>query len=85
MPVYEYKCKECGFVFEEIKSIKNKDNVVCPHCGSGVERIIGIPAIKFKGSGWYINDYAKKEKKRTRNTNKASKKTEDKRISPPNP
>jgi putative FmdB family regulatory protein len=60
MPLYEYKCRQCGEVFELIQ--KFSDSPLETHakgCGGPVERLIGVPALQFKGSGWYITDYAK--------------------------
>ena len=60
MPLYEYQCKKCGHRFERIQ--KFSDNMVkkCPECGGPVEQMISAPAVQFKGSGWYVTDYAKK-------------------------
>ncbi|MBT9332132.1 FmdB family zinc ribbon protein [Paracidobacterium acidisoli] len=60
MPLYEYRCKSCGHQFEKIQSFSAPEEKVCPVCGEEVERLISAPAIQFKGSGWYVNDYAAK-------------------------
>jgi len=61
MPLYEYKCDACGKHFEKIQKFSDPLETVCPHCGKGpVHKQISSPAIQFKGSGWYITDYAKK-------------------------
>lgn len=61
MPLYEYKCHKCGDVFEKIQ--KFSDDPLTTHeagdCGGEVERLISSPAIQFKGTGWYVTDYAK--------------------------
>jgi putative FmdB family regulatory protein len=57
MPLYEYRCKKCGHQFEKIQSFSAPDEKECPVCKGEVERLISAPAIQFKGSGWYVNDY----------------------------
>jgi putative FmdB family regulatory protein len=60
MPLYEYLCKKCGHRFEEIKKFSDKQPTKCPKCGGVIEQVISAPAVQFKGSGWYVTDYAKK-------------------------
>ena len=60
MPLYEYRCKKCGHVFEKIVKFSDKPIKKCPECGGAVEQTISAPAVQFKGSGWYVTDYAKK-------------------------
>ena len=60
MPLYEYLCKKCGHVFEKIVKFSDKPIKKCPECGGAVEQTISAPAVQFKGSGWYVTDYAKK-------------------------
>ena len=61
MPLYEYECEaENGRRFEIIQKFSDEPLTVCPTCGGRVRRLISSPAIQFKGSGWYITDYAKK-------------------------
>lgn len=60
MPLYEYKCLKCGRHTEKIESVAGPHLKKCPHCGGKVESVITAPAIKFKGAGWYVNDYAGK-------------------------
>ena len=61
MPLYEYECEaENGRRFEIIQKFSDEPLTVCPACGGPVKRLISSPAIQFKGSGWYITDYAKK-------------------------
>lgn len=62
MPLYEYKCSKCGHVFERIQKFSDKPEADCPECGSGAERQLSAPAVHFKGTGWYITDYARKKK-----------------------
>jgi putative FmdB family regulatory protein len=60
MPLYEYQCKKCGHRFEKIQKFSDKPVKKCPECGGTVEQTISAPAVQFKGSGWYVTDYAKK-------------------------
>jgi len=61
MPLYEYECESCGKRFEKIQKFSDPLVDVCPHCGKGpVNKLPSSPAIQFKGSGWYITDYARK-------------------------
>ena len=60
MPLYEYKCLKCNRRTEKIESVKGPHLKKCPHCGGKVESLISAPAIQFKGSGWYVTDYAGK-------------------------
>src|SRR5271166_877618 len=60
MPNYEYLCKDCGHRFEQIRKFSDKQLRKCPECGGVIEQVISAPAVQFKGSGWYVSDYAKK-------------------------
>jgi putative FmdB family regulatory protein len=60
MPNYEYLCKDCGHRFEQIRKFSDKQLRKCPECGGVIEQVISAPAVQFKGSGWYVTDYAKK-------------------------
>jgi putative FmdB family regulatory protein len=63
MPLYEYECDACGQRFEVIQKFSDPKAETCAKCGKGpVHRLLSSPAIQFKGSGWYITDYAKKGK-----------------------
>ena len=63
MPLYEYRCDACGERFEVIQKFSDPPPAACTKCGKGpVERLMSSPAIQFKGSGWYITDYAQKGK-----------------------
>ena len=87
MPLYEYQCPKCGR-FEIIKKFSDARLTVCPTCGRKVERLLSAPAIQFKGTGWYVTDYAKTTKSdktesdsgtetKTEKTEKAEKKTKE--------
>src|SRR6516164_674423 len=69
MPLYEYQCKKCGHRFEKIQKFSDKPVKKCPECGGPVEQTITAPAVQFKGSGWYVTDYAKKPSASTSSSN----------------
>jgi putative FmdB family regulatory protein len=60
MPLYEYQCDACSNRFERIQKFSDPPVETCPSCGGKVRKLLSSPAIQFKGSGWYITDYAKK-------------------------
>jgi putative FmdB family regulatory protein len=60
MPLYEYECESCGVRFEVIQKFSDHSVETCRTCGGKVRRLLSAPAIQFKGSGWYITDYARK-------------------------
>ena len=60
MPLYEYRCEKCGKRTEVIQNFSEKPLKICPHCGERkLKKMASAPAIQFKGSGWYVTDYAK--------------------------
>jgi len=59
MPLYEYECENCGDLFEVIQKFSDEPLTVHEKCGGKVHRLLSAPALQFKGSGWYVNDYAK--------------------------
>ena len=59
MPLYEYECKKCHHRFEKIQTFSAKHVKKCPECGGPIEQLISAPSVQFKGSGWYVTDYAK--------------------------
>ena len=60
MPLYEYECKKCHHRFERIQKFSDPHVKKCPDCGGPLEQVVSAPAVQFKGSGWYVTDYAKK-------------------------
>lgn len=60
MPIYEYQCKRCHHRFERIQKFADPLIKKCPQCGGPVEQLLSPPAVQFKGSGWYVTDYANK-------------------------
>jgi putative FmdB family regulatory protein len=61
MPLYEYQCEVCEHRFEVIQKFSDPPVETCQKCGGAVRKLLSSPAIQFKGSGWYITDYAKKD------------------------
>ena len=62
MPLYEYQCKKCKHKFEKIQKFSDPPIKKCPECGGPVEKLLHAPAVQFKGTGWYVTDYAGKDK-----------------------
>lgn len=60
MPLYEYRCLKCGEHFEEIRKFADPPLTEHEHCGGELQKLLSPPAIQFKGTGWYVTDYAKK-------------------------
>ena len=78
MPLYEYLCTKCGHRFEKIQKFSDKKIKKCPNCGGAVEQVISAPAVQFKGSGWYVTDYAKKSTAPASDSGSKEPKKEDK-------
>jgi putative FmdB family regulatory protein len=60
LPLYEYRCRKCGKRVEKIQKFSDKPLRTCEFCRGKLEQLISPPAIQFKGSGWYVTDYARK-------------------------
>ena len=79
MPLYEYECEACGHRFEMLQKVADSPLTVCVKCKGKVERLLSTPAIQFKGTGWYITDYARKgQTPSTESSEKSSKQTSEK-------
>ncbi len=76
MPLYEYKCRACGETFEVLQKFSDAPLKKHAKCGGAVERLISPPAFQFKGTGWYVTDYAKGHDRK--GSNGGEKKTESK-------
>ncbi|CUU07992.1 putative regulatory protein, FmdB family [Candidatus Kryptobacter tengchongensis] len=76
MPTYEYKCDNCGYIFEEFQSINDEPVKICPKCGGSVRKVIsgGIGLI-FKGSGFYITDYKRGNSSKNRSNSETKSET----------
>ena len=78
MPIYEYKCHQCGKKFEVRQRISDERLKIHEECGGEVEQLISAPALHFKGSGWYVTDYAKDKKSPSTAPSNADSKSETK-------
>lgn len=65
MPLYDYRCDKCGETFEVRQKFADDPLTVHEGCGGPVERLISVPALQFKGTGWYVTDYGKGGKSRS--------------------
>ena len=63
LPLYPYRCTQCGHRFEKIQSFADEQEKICPKCGGALERTLTAPGLSFKGAGWYVNDYAGKKQR----------------------
>ncbi len=63
MPLYEYQCDRCGHRFELIRKFSDPPVDACPACGGPVQKLQAAPAFRLKGSGWYLTDYAQKDRR----------------------
>ncbi len=78
MPLYEYQCQKCGHRFERIQRFSDPLVKKCPECGGKVEQLLSAPAVQFKGSGWYVTDYAKKSSAGSSSKSESESKAESK-------
>lgn len=74
MPIYEYKCQSCEQLIEVMQRMSDDPLTTCKNCGGDLKKQISAPAFQFKGTGWYVTDYADKGKG-TKDTGKESKKS----------
>jgi putative FmdB family regulatory protein len=81
LPLYEYLCPDCG-TFERVQKFSDPILTVCPTCEKPVEKLLSAPAIQFKGTGWYVTDYAGKGKDRPKDAkDKESKESKESKSS----
>jgi putative FmdB family regulatory protein len=64
VPIYEYECESCDERFELMQKFSDKPVKKCPKCGGAVHKVLSAPALHFKGTGWYVTDYASPERKK---------------------
>jgi putative FmdB family regulatory protein len=86
MPIYEFECRKCKAHIEVFQKMNDKPPVKCRKCGGRLERLHSAPAIQFKGSGWYVTDYASKDRKAAEKADKdtsASTGSDDKKSDKP--
>ncbi len=72
MPIYEFECRKCKAHIEVFQKVSDKPPAKCRKCGGKLERKISAPAIQFKGSGWYVTDYAGKATKGEKSESESS-------------
>ena len=73
MPIYEYKCSECDSHFEKMQKVSEENLTVCEKCGGKLEKQWSLSGFQFKGEGWYVTDYAKKNGKTGEKSEKSEK------------
>jgi putative FmdB family regulatory protein len=73
MPLYEYECLKCGKRTERLQRYEDAPLAACPQCGGEVKKLFSAPAVQFKGSGWYVTDYAGKKGDSGSNSEKSEK------------
>ncbi len=76
MPLYEYECESCAHRFERIQKYSDPLVDICPECAGPVRKLLSSPAFQFKGTGWYVTDYARKDQTRDSDTDAKPKKPE---------
>jgi putative FmdB family regulatory protein len=79
MPIYEYECRKCKAHIEVFQKVTDKPPAKCRKCGGRLEKLVSAPAIQFKGSGWYVTDYADKSKKSAGKSEGESSSSEEKK------
>ena len=75
MPIYEFECQKCKDRVEVFQKMNDKHPVKCKKCGGRLEKLVSASAIQFKGSGWYVTDYASKGRKAAEKADKGEKDT----------
>ncbi|MBE0428063.1 MAG: zinc ribbon domain-containing protein [Nitrospirae bacterium] len=76
MPIYEYECLSCGKQCEVMQKFNDEPLSTCPDCGGTMHKLISQTSFVLKGTGWYVTDYARAEKKKPDEKGKSDKKTE---------
>ena len=79
MPLYEYECDRCGHRFEAIQKFSDPPIDTCPKCGGPPHKLQSAPAFQFKGSGWYVTDYARKDQSAAKSDAPAKEPTAEKK------
>jgi putative FmdB family regulatory protein len=81
MPTYEYTCRDCGHTFDIVQKMTDEPLTVCPECGGPLRKVFAVPAIAFKGSGFYATDHGKKAKRPSETSEKTDTKEPKKESS----
>ncbi|MGH9883117.1 MAG: FmdB family zinc ribbon protein [Pyrinomonadaceae bacterium] len=79
MPIYEYQCRKCKAHIEVFQKLNDKQPTKCRKCGGRLEKMLSAPAIQFKGSGWYVTDYADGGRKAAAKADTESSASDDKK------
>ena len=77
MPIYEYQCKKCSEITEELQKFSDPPLKKCPHCGGRLNKLMSLNTFHLKGSGWYVTDYAGKKAPSTNSETSSEKKDTD--------
>jgi putative FmdB family regulatory protein len=85
MPLYEYRCEKCGELFEVRQRFSDEPLQTHEKCGGRVDRLLSVPALQFKGSGWYVNDYAKNTGESKKDNGDSKPASSEKKESPATP
>ncbi len=72
MPIYEYRCTACGHIFEMMQKFSDRPVKKCPECKGKVEKLLSAPGLLFKGTGWYVTDYANPSRKKAMEAEKGA-------------
>ena len=83
MPIYEFECKKCKAHSEVFQKLNDKPPTKCRKCGGRLERVLSAPAIQFKGSGWYVTDYAGSSRKAAEKSEREATTSDDKKSDKP--
>jgi putative FmdB family regulatory protein len=79
VPTYEYTCRDCGHTFDIVQKMTDEPLTVCPDCGGPLRKVFGVPAIAFKGSGFYATDHGKKANQQSETPDGKTDKTSEKK------
>ena len=82
MPIYEYQCEECDHRFEVMQKFSDRPLKKCEKCGGPVHKVLSAPGLLFKGSGWYVTDYANSDRKKAMKAEKDVGSSGDKKPEP---
>ena len=77
MPIYEYRCLQCGERSEELQRVNEPPLRTCEQCGGELKKLLSAPAFQFKGSGWYVTDYARKSGSEEKSEGESKKSSDD--------
>lgn len=82
VPIYEYECERCQHRFEIMQKFSDRPLKKCEKCGGPVHKVLSAPGLLFKGSGWYVTDYANPERKKALKAEKDGGSNGDKKADP---